>query len=498
MDNIIVITQNVRLDSLSKLRKYVKTNSQTLVFSTQLLFDNERKTIEEELSSFCTYMTFGDFLTDQDYEDCDVSAYNEKQEDVSEYYDKIRHIKNEKVIKRLLSQYPAENKIIVCDDLGLDVKVWVHNGFVFEKCDYYYQNQGNHDFRNRLLRIAKSLLSIPKRILSNNISITYYQNQKYLFYGSLNRIGYRLDLKFQRASKLENIKYLLLYWCSTYLKQIPMNNVIRMSTLHEAGNWHFPNCKNLNLKLIQDGYLPPNYTSKYLNFNGDYVEYYTWDAEGGRTFEYHHLKHRIIPFRKKLYLPPPVYPQKIHKVLCVASGAGDWTALKNRSDEDKMIVVFGKIAKLFPEIEFVYRCHPVWIHPLHQGVNSINRAAEYIHWLNLPNLKISSNIPNANEEGRFRLSYKRSSLEDDLKDVDVVFGEHSISQIDAAFNNILFCSVNVTGRRDLFAGITAMGFPHCESVDDIKEFLHEIPTDRFRSKYETAIRNYNVMTDIEV
>ena len=130
-------------------------------------------------------------------------------------------------------------------------------------------------------------------------------------------------------------------------------------------------------------------------------------------------------------------------------------------------------------------------------MNSINRAAEYIHWLNLPNLKISSNIPNAEENGKFRLSYKRTSFEEDLKDVDLVFGEHSISMIDAAFKQILFGSVNVTGRRDLFCGISAMGFPHCESVDEIALLIKDVITPEFRGEYLKAVKNYNDMTDKE-
>ena len=204
-----------------------------------------------------------------------------------------------------------------------------------------------------------------------------------------------------------------------------------------------------------------------------------------------------MPFRKKLYLPEPRFPERVNKVLCVASGAGDWTAIKNRSDEDMMMWAFGKVASLFPDIEFIYRCHPVWIHPEHQGVNSIHRAAEYFDYLNLPNLKLSGNIPNANQGGQFVLSYKRSSFEEDLKDVDLVFGEHSISMIDAGFKNILFASCNVTGHRNFFEDITKLGFPHCKSVDDIVELLKYVTTPEFKASYLQAINNYNEMTDKE-
>ena len=205
-----------------------------------------------------------------------------------------------------------------------------------------------------------------------------------------------------------------------------------------------------------------------------------------------------MPFRKKLYLPEPKFPSEVKKVLCVASGAGDWTAIKNRSDEDMMLWAFGKVAAMFPEIEFVYRCHPVWVHPQHQGVNSIQRAAEYYDWLKLPNLKLSGNIPNANQNGEFILSYKRSSFEEDLKGVDIVFGEHSVSMLDAGFKNSLFASCNVTGHRNFWEDVTKLGFPHCESIDEIANLLRSLITPEFKASYEQAIKNYNEMTNKEV
>ena len=118
--------------------------------------------------------------------------------------------------------------------------------------------------------------------------------------------------------------------------------------------------------------------------------------------------------------------------------------------------------------------------------------------MNLPNLKISANIPNAAKEGGgYILSYKRSSFEEVLAGVDSLFGEHSISMIDAAFKSILFCSVNVTGRRDFFKSITDLGFPHCESVEEISELLKGIITSEFKQRYDSAVERYNNMTNEE-
>lgn len=498
MDNIVVITQNVKLESLSKLRTYIERGSETLVFSTQFVFENEVPVIEQALDSKCTFLSFGDFLTDRDYEACDIMAYDENYPNSTVYFDEIKRLKNRLLVTRLLDKYPCNTRLMVCNDLGLEEDDWLPFGFKKVECEYYYTKPFIGRRRYQVYtRKFKSLIKLIKNIYRTPIFRANIKGQEYRFYGSMNRIAYRMEPMFEVCPKSENWKYIRNFFLNLVFHYVPENNIINLSTLHEAGAWRLPDNPRFKLRLIQDGYLPPNYSSKYLRYYEKNAEFYTWDIEGGRTFEMHHLPHRILPFRKKLYLPEPIYPKKVEKVLCVASGAGDWTAVKCRSDEDRMLRVFGKIAKQFPEIDFVYRCHPVWINPDFQGVNSINRAAEYISWLNLPNLKISSNIPNANENGKFRFSYKRSSFEEDLNGVDIVFGEHSISQIDAAFKKILFCSVNVTGRRDLFAGISEMGFPHCESEEEICKFLRELTTETFRTGYDMAIKNYNNMTDHE-
>ena len=500
MDNIIVISQNVKLESLRLLRNKIKRGSESVVLSTQFIFDNEKTVVREMLGTNCVFLNFSDLMTDSDGEKCDSEAYTGNNCTLWKYYDDIKRLKNRLLVERILEKYPCKTRLLVCDDLGIDSMTWIEKGFEKVECEYYYNPEVvKMCLLKRILRKVRYVVfpSKIKNFFRRDIFVARKGGKKYLFFGSLNRVGYRLDLDFSKASKFENIKFIVEFYIHRITGWFVRNKTVRLSTLHECFSWQFPDHSNMNLKLIQDGYLPSNYCSKYLLFFGNNSEFYTWDSLGRLTFEYHGLKNRILPFRKKLYLPSPNYPTKLKKVLCVASGAGDWTAIKNRSDEDKMIVSFGKVAALFPDVEFVYRCHPVWIHPQHQGVNSIARAAEYINWLNLPKFKLSSNIPNARGSEGFIVSYKRSSFEEDLEDVDIVFGEHSVSMIDAAFKNILFCSVNVTGRRDLFKSITDLGFPHCESVDEIIDVLKSISSLDFRQKYDTAVERYNNMTNQE-
>lgn len=502
MDNIIIISQNIKLDSLSKLTEHIKPNSGTLVISTQLIFENEAKQIDDILHCKCTYINFSDLMTDAEMEACDIDAFHpdEKQTDTNPYYLDIKIIKNQRIIEKIGKKYPAKNRLIICDDLGIHLDSWIDAGYKKVDCEYYFirqsapKNRAKPTLRQKLQKkksyqALRTLRDAIRHILTDkHLSVAYQDGQKYVFWGSLNRIGYRLNMTFKPASRLEYVRMYLDKYINTQRK------TIRLSTLHEGHN-KWADHRDLNVRLLQDGYLPPNYGSNYLYFYGKNTIFYTWDYIGLLTFQHFHLPAEICPFRKKMYLPKPIFPNKVKKILVATSGAGDWTAIKNRSDEDKMLQAFGQIAKLFPDIEIVYRCHPVWINPEYQGVNSINRAAEYIAWLNVPNMHISANIPNPHESTGFRHSFSRNSFDEDLKDVDVVFGEHSVAMLDGGFKGKVFCSVNVTGRRNLFKGITDLGFPHCENVEQIAEVINSVNSKEFENKYLEAVVRYNTMTD---
>ena len=128
MDNIVVITQNVKLESLHLLRNHLK-GKETLIFSTQLVFENEAAFISEQLGSKCIFVNFTDLMTDADFERCDVDAYNVGQRSVAEYYAQIKLLKNQVAVERLLKRFPCSNRLMVCDDLGIDEDPWFEKGF---------------------------------------------------------------------------------------------------------------------------------------------------------------------------------------------------------------------------------------------------------------------------------------------------------------------------------------------------------------------------------
>lgn len=499
MDNIVVLNQNVKLQSLSSLKDVINPGSETMILSTQFIFENEMEEINGLLNCNCVFRSFADILTDEECEACDKDAFcpDKQGQEVFKFYEGIQLLKNRRLVEKLLSVYSFKNKLIVADGLGIRIDVWKEYGFLFRELEYYYYvkpvpKPNKFPVIKRLARPFYNTLVACRNCWTKEISVAYKDGVKYLFYGSLNRIGYRIDLEFKRAGKIENIKYML-----NKMGIVWKSNTVRLSSFHE-GYHTIPDYKQLNVKLIQDGYLPPNYSSNYLYFYGHTTEFYTWDEIGCNTFRYHNLPYRIMPVRKKLFLPTEFkFPTKVKKVLCAASGTGDWTAVKNRSDDDRLVWAIGKVAAMFPDIEFIYRCHPTWIHPLHAGVNSINRCINYISWLNLPNFRISCNIPNANQDGKFILSYKRSSFEEDLKGVDIVFGEHSVAMLDAGFKGIPFASCNMTGHRAFYEDINKLGFPHCESVEQIADLLRSMPTPTFKQNFLNAVVAYNKMTEID-
>lgn len=496
MINVFVFSQNLILDSLKEYSALSNKDRDTTIFvTTHFLFENERIFLSQQFNH-CIFKTFADFLTDQEMEQCDTEAFVSKDMDYQLYIDNIKKKKNQIIVNKVLKEYSADRKYIFCKDLGIDYSVWEQRGFKYLSGKYYYKEEIS--FKSKIKKtfskidILKKIYHVIKNIKAHTpeeVYVGYYNQRKYVFIGSMNRIGYRFSIPFEMSEKecdkLNKKQYETGESC-TYL-----------TTWHEHGKCDIPDDPKYIVKWAQDGYLPPNYSHKDYYFKPNNVIYYCWDNLGTKLFKNQGLPYELIPFRKKIYLPTPIFPKKLNNILVVASGSGDWTALKNRSDDDIMVDAIVQMAKKFSDIHFTYRCHPTWVHPQNVGVNAINRVHEYFTWLNLPNLTLSGNIPPMKTEEGFKFSFSRTSLEADLKNADFVIGEHSISMIDAAFQKIPFFSVNITNRRNFFVGLNELGFPSCTSLKQMEEMIKSINTDTFKNWFLKAVDNYNKMTDVE-
>ena len=494
MKVLFLFSQNLKLTSFEKLSSLWNKGDKIFLFTTHHLFENEIEYLKGIFGDF-EYIRYSMFLSDAEQEAVDKLADNKGVHSPFEYYNQVRLIKNQRIAEKISSQYAEAKKYILSDDLGIEESVWLKNGFERVHGEYYYDWPTAHGtLKGRIKNLLKKnplivslyqkLKGINNDFIGDDVYTAEWNGKKYIFVGRLQRVGYRIGLEFKKDEK-----ELELFKKGIFHKK---EECQYLSSIHERTKCIVPDSPKYDVRYIQDGYLPPNYSACDLKYIPKNVEYYSWDVMGSRHFQYHNIPVSIMPFRNKLYMPEPVFPKKVKTVLVATSGTGDWTAQKNRSDDDLMVMAFVEVARRMPDVQIIYRAHPTWIYPDHVGVNSINRVAEYFEWTKLPNIRLSANIPDMKV-----LSFPRSSLEEDLKQADIVFGEHSVSMIDAAFKNIPFASVNLTTRRDLFCGLTEMGFTSCKSADDIIKVINGISTPEYQKAYLQAVKNYNEMTDKE-
>lgn len=498
MVNVFLFTQNLVLESLKRYQGLASKTDTNVFLTTHFLFENERGYIKT-LFNNCVFRTFADYLSDGEMEKCDIQSYTHDGIKYNDYLLNIKKNKNLLVAQKIISEFPNSKKYVLSDDLGIYLGVWRKKHFRYLRGTYYYKESKKTKtirFFSRIGIIKKlyHILTIPHKTVNplrpEEVQVSSYNGRRVVFIGKMSRIDYRLSITFHQSEEELNKVNKGVFDSK--------EKTLYMTTWHEHGKCIIPDDDRYEVRWAQDGYLPPNYSHKDYYFKPNNVKYYCWDFLGTKLFKNQGLPYELIPFRKKLYLPFPVFPKEVKNVLVVASGSGDWTALKNRSDDDIMVVAFAQMARRFPTIHFTFRCHPTWVHPLNVGVNSVNRVNDYFSWLNLPNLSLSSNMPLANVDGKFQLSFSRCTLDEDLKKADIVFGEHSISMIDAGFKKLPFCSVNLTKRRNFFVGINDLGFPTVSSHEGIASVIESVVTKEYQNKYLIAVQNYNNMTDEDV
>lgn len=500
MVNVYILSQNVKLSSLHNVIQTLPGDSNIFVSSNKM-FDCEKLEIQQYFSD-CYFICFGEILTDEDCEKCDTQA-TKNTFSVEEYYSEIKRIKNEFIFTKVKEQFSPDRGVVLSNDLGIDMHVWKKHGYKVVYADYYY-DWGIESFWNQIIyfikskglfrwvyhyirnyRTSKTKKFIPEK---TNVYVAYDDRMKYIFMGKMDRISYRTNLEWKESKEEKD--------CINEGKFYKKQECQYLSTLHESTYNAIPDCKEYDVRYIQDGYLPSNYTSAYLCYKPSNVSYYSWDKIGSKIFEHFDLPVSILPFRKTVSIDKLSFDGNVRTILVATSGPGDWTAIKNRSDEDLMAEAFVEIARRHPNINIIYRCHPTWIHPEHNGVHSIERLRQYFKSTGLNNISISTNIPE-NALDNYSASFPRSSLEDDLKKADIVFGEHSVSMIDAAMFGIPFSSINLTNRRNLFSDISEFGFPHCESIDDIDKVICEYSKKSFLDAFNDAIDRYNYEVNCE-
>lgn len=487
---VILFTQKLKIESLNALKGRFSQDDKIVCLTTHDPFKYEVEQIESILGN-CIYLSFADLLSDEEMEMIDTNAHTATTRDVVEYCDNMKTMKNALVYEKLTQRFGKVRGYLFTynNDLGVKDSVWINGGFKRVKGHHWDEKNENRKTLGNIKRIIKKIpftvrvyhsLKPIKKVV-DEIYLSHYNGKKVIFIGKIVRIQYRINLKFEKSYE-ERQKLLKKEYYTP-------DEAIYITSIHERHKARIiPN----NLYIIQDGYFPPNSTDRNVFF--DHANFFTWDKLGTEYFLKMGLPVQIMPFRKKLYLPT-LNVKKVKKVVVATSSATDDSATKTHSDDDRLVKMFAEAAKALPGVEFVYRAHPGWAWI--KGASSFIRINDFFISEGLSNIHLSSNIPNAYENGKVILSFNRSSLEEDVSSADLVFGENSAAMLDAGFKGIPFATVNSTSRRSFGEGLTNLGFPHCASSSDIISLINSFDSVEMREKYEQAVLNYNKMTDIE-
>lgn len=135
---VIVFTQNLIIKSISNVSDKLKNCEEIILLTSHQLFDYEVEQIREILEKDITAFSFIDFLSMDELVYCDKEAFKYENKMLLRYDEKIKEIKNELVFKNFESRIYPDVRLILCDDLGIDKNVWLKKGYIYIKCEYYF------------------------------------------------------------------------------------------------------------------------------------------------------------------------------------------------------------------------------------------------------------------------------------------------------------------------------------------------------------------------
>ena len=132
------------------------------------------------------------------------------------------------------------------------------------------------------------------------------------------------------------------------------------------------------------------------------------------------------------------------------------------------------------------------MHPDHQGARAIERLSEFCEAESCENLVISTG---AILEGSIftndgNLSSSSASIQEEIAESDIIFGDHSQALLVAAEEGKVVASINCCERQSLFFAHTSIGLPLLESSRDMEVFIANCLSGNF-SGIDTFIENYN-------
>ncbi len=201
------------------------------------------------------------------------------------------------------------------------------------------------------------------------------------------------------------------------------------------------------IEIYVDGYHPPNYPRAYFDYYPPTALIRTNDPVSVRWFADNGATVAPAPLLAPVTLAPPIPPQPSGPVVFALNHAGDWSALINRADTDRLVMAAARLAEERPDIEVVVRPHPTMSMSPHEGTGALERLRRFIADAARPNLSLSL-----------------QSLETDFARAQILVSEYSQVLIDAVRRGTLGLAVNLTGRRSFLREWEALGLPATDEV----------------------------------
>jgi hypothetical protein len=474
VDALFVLNQDASLPAVASLsgRNHYRT---VVVLTTHEPFADEAARLRE-LAADVGILTVADLLDDQEMAACDEQATRECTARVGERAVRMRYsgsfmrrslaLKNERAYRNLTQRFrPAA--IHFSDGLGIDGPSWEAVGGAPVASSAAVAPAGG------LVARARRLIATTRAGVRSAPSISVLSapsdSRAFIFVGTTRRL--RL-VEGCRAAPVTD-RWLSSMWPvasrAPQLYARVFERAVRRTT--QQREWAL--CTTIHeyrpalsilagtlgreLLIFVDGYHPSNYPRSYLDMflSGTFV---SSSVISSRWFERHGRRVRPPFVFQQSERFAPCTTTTVEALVLVMNHAGDWTALINRSDSDRLIGAYAELAKQFPRLQLILRLHPTMAHPAHEGVHSVERISRHIESLRLPNLALS-----------------RASLDEDLARGHLFLSEYSQVLIDVWRSGKLGLAVNLTRRRSFMADYEQLGFAGVSGFDQLREIVAALP-----------------------
>jgi len=481
MPNSVVwaINQNATTDDL---RRQVEAQApeRLLILCTHQPYPDEADALIG-LASDVELVTFADILREEEMIACDEEASRQGRAELeklgrrrySDYFMRLSlRLKNERVLEKVGRLRP-DARLYHLDGLGVDGQAWRAAGSI--PMELISQGERRGSFKDRL-----------QRILDGEVYLLTGERaeQRALVLGSLKRIPLAPSVRVRRLPwrpmwgvMPERINASLLHFV------LRLRGVRSVPAIHTSVHQYHLDMTGVSagcgqrLAILIDGHHPSNYPASYIELFGE-GEFVAANPLSAEWFRRHGRS--VVPGEWLLapcrFRSCSVSP--IRRVMLVLNHAGDWSALIERSDTDRLVLGFVEIARRWPHLEFVVRVHPTMATARHEGVNSIRRIARLIIRTELQNLRLSDR-----------------PLEEDLDRADLYLSEYSQVLIDAWQSGKLGASVNLTRRRSFMSDYNVLGFHRADSVDGLDALIRGAVKgpERMVAQQNHAVERFNAV-----